>query len=298
MAAVLTVGITVLDTVFAVDQLPHGDSKHYARTRSEVIGGIAANAAIAIARLGGRASLASRIGNDLAAERIAADLTDAGVDTTHLDWLNGVATSMSAIIVAGNGERLLVNHADKALFHGSADFSTLSVDAVMMDTRWPGGVRAALELAAQRQIPSIVDFDRMPEESTAEMLLKGATHIAFGAQGLEGLTGLPDTSQALLAARQQSPAWLCATAGSDGTYWLENDQVRHLPAFPVNAVDTLAAGDAFHGALALALAEGQNAEAATRFASAVAAIKCTRFGGGGGMPDRAEVETFLQEHSL
>lgn len=295
MAAVLTVGITVLDTVFAVDQLPQGDSKHHARTRSEVIGGIAANAAIAIARLGGRAILASRIGNDLAAERIASDLATAGVDTTHVDWLNGVSTSMSAIIVAADGERLLVNHSDKALFRGSPDFANVTADAIMTDTRWPGGAGSALELASRCGVPAIVDFDRMPAEETAAMLLSGATHIAFSAQGLQGLTGSDDIGQGLQAAQRQSNAWLCATAGARGTYWLDQSELRHLPAFPVDAVDTLAAGDAFHGALALALAEGQNTEDATRFASAVAAIKCTRFGGGRGMPDRAEVERFLQE---
>jgi len=298
MASVLTVGITVLDSVYAVDQLPRGDSKHYARARSEVIGGIAANAAIAIARLGGRAVLASRVGNDLAAERIVAELSAAAVDTTHLDWLNGVATSTSAIIVAADGARLLVNHADDALFRGAADFSKLTVDAVMTDTRWPGGARAALDLAHQRQIPSIVDFDRMPEASVAETLLNGASHIAFGEQGLRGLTGIDEIGDALIAASRRSKAWLCATAGSEGAYWLDGGQVRHLPAFPVEAVDTLAAGDAFHGALALALAERQDTAAALRFASAVAAIKCTRFGGGKGLPDRAEVEKFLGEHKV
>ena len=89
--------------------------------------------------------------------------------------------------------------------------------------------------------------------------------------------------------------WLAVTAGEKGVYFLENGEVVHEPAFPLRAVDTLGAGDVWHGAFALALAEGMRERAAVRFASAVAAIKCTRFGGRSGIPSRAEVEAFLKE---
>ncbi len=86
------------------------------------------------------------------------------------------------------------------------------------------------------------------------------------------------------------------TDGENGVYWTEGERIRHTPAFHVQAVDTLAAGDTWHGAFALALAEGMGEEPAVRYASAVAAIKCTRFGGRDGIPDRAEVEAFLKEN--
>jgi sulfofructose kinase len=72
--------------------------------------------------------------------------------------------------------------------------------------------------------------------------------------------------------------------------------VIHDPAFPITAVDTLAAGDVWHGAFALGLAEGMPEREAVRFASATSALKCTRFGGRAGAPRRAEVERFLEEH--
>ena len=78
-------------------------------------------------------------------------------------------------------------------------------------------------------------------------------------------------------------------------HWLDGDVLRHLPAFPIKAVDTLGAGDVFHGAFTLALAEGMPEAAALRFASAAAAIKCTRFGGGAVSPTRAELAAFLGE---
>jgi len=78
---------------------------------------------------------------------------------------------------------------------------------------------------------------------------------------------------------------------------LEAGNLRARPTFRVNAVDTLAAGDVFHGAFALALAEGQETTDAMRFAAAVSAIKCTRFGGGTGCPGRVEVDEFLAAHA-
>jgi sulfofructose kinase len=75
--------------------------------------------------------------------------------------------------------------------------------------------------------------------------------------------------------------------------FLQNGKPARLPVFKIDAVDTLAAGDAFHGGFVLALAEGKTEIEAMRFGSAVAGIKCSRMGGGAGMPTRAEVEGFF-----
>ena len=71
--------------------------------------------------------------------------------------------------------------------------------------------------------------------------------------------------------------------------------MQETPAFPVHTVDTLGAGDVFHGAFALGITEGQDLRTALRFASAAAALKCTRFGGAFAAPQRAEVEALLGE---
>lgn len=295
MARVLTLGITVLDTVLGLERLPSGGGKHYARARAEVVGGIAANAAIAIVRLGGEALLASRFGDDLVGERLQADLAEAGVDTSRVEWLGHVASSISTILVDGTGERLLVNHSDPALFHGPASpFDDLVVDAVMTDTLWPEGAVPALQRARELGVPGVLDFDRLPRGMTGE-LLQAASHVVFGQQGLEAFAGTASIEAGLRAAARETEAWLACTAGADGVYWLEGATLRHLPAFAIEAVDTLGAGDVFHGAFALALGEGQEIEAALRFASAAAALKCMGFGGGAVSPKRAEVEGFLAE---
>lgn len=296
MARVLTLGITVLDTVLQVGALPTSGGKTYATGRAEVVGGIAANAAIAIVRLGGEAALVSRVGDDLVAERIVAELAAAGVDTGLVEWLNGVQSSISTILVDAAGERLLVNHADPALFRGTPDLEGITVDAVMTDTRWPEGALAGLRRARALGVPGVLDYDRHAARLPPELLAL-ASHVVFGRQGLEALTGTADVTLGLQQVRGMTGAWLACTSGGDGVHWLDGDAVRRLPAFPVEAVDTLAAGDVFHGAMALALAEGRSEPEAMRFASAAAALKCRRFGGGSVSPTRREVTAFLAEVS-
>lgn len=297
MARVLTLGITVFDTVLQVATMPRHGGKVYATARAEVVGGIAANAAIAIARLGGQALLASRLGDDLVGERIMADLVAAGVDTSLVEWLNGVRSSISTILVDAAGERLLVNHGDPALFRGTVDLEGVAVDAVMADTRWPEGAVAALRHAQALGVPAVLDYDRGAERLRAE-LLDAASHVVCGRQGLEELAGMSDVAEGLLAARRLTSAWLGCTSGGDGVHWLDGGTLRHLPGFAVKAVDTLAAGDVFHGAFALGLAEGMDEIGAMRFASAAAALKCQRFGGGSVSPTRAEVAAFLADRVI
>ncbi len=96
----------------------------------------------------------------------------------------------------------------------------------------------------------------------------------------------------------RTPALLAVTDGANGSWWHDGKAVHHIAAHPVKAIDTLGAGDVFHGACVLALAEGRNFEQALRFSAAAAAIKCTRFGGVAGAPARAEVDAFLASGRL
>jgi sulfofructose kinase len=88
------------------------------------------------------------------------------------------------------------------------------------------------------------------------------------------------------------------TDGPHDVLWIAGGALQRQPVFTISAVDTLGAGDTFHGGFALALAEGASEREAMRFASAAAAIKCTRFGGIAGTPRRAEVSDMLAGHGL
>jgi sulfofructose kinase len=298
MATVVCVGISVHDIVFRMTELPRAQVKHYALGRSEVTGGIAANAARTVARLGGRAVLGSRLGEDLAATSVLRELAAEGVDVRAVHAVPGGRTSLSAVMIDPGGERMLVNDTDPRTLASTEGVPLAAIeraDAVLADTRWADGATLAVRGARLRGIPAVLDFDRAPEAGGTDELLVTASHVLFGRQGLLELIGSDEPGEGLGRVRARSRAWLGVTRGEEGVFWLEDGSLRHLPAHAVAAVDTLAAGDVFHGAFALALAEGESEPVALRFANAAAAIKCTRPGGGAGAPRRAEVEELLRK---
>jgi sulfofructose kinase len=298
MAKVVCVGISVFDYVFRVERLPEAHIKHYALDRLEVSGGIAANAARAVARLGGEAALVSRVGDDLPGRGVRDELAKERIDLAGLHTLAGARTSLSAVMIDRSGERMLVNDTDPRTLQGLEGVEPglfAGADAVLADTRWADGAGAAVRAAHGLGVPSVLDFDRVPDFGGTAEVLAGASHVVFGRQGLAQLTGDNDPARGIRRARELSPAWLAVTSSAEGVHWLDSGSVRHEPAFAVPAVDTLGAGDIFHAAFALALAEGRDEPAGLRFASAAAALKCTRPGGGAGAPWRHEVEAFLKE---
>jgi sulfofructose kinase len=148
--------------------------------------------------------------------------------------------------------------------------------------------------ARRRGIPVIVDVDR--PMSLREGLLTASSHLVFSSESLQATAGIADDAEALLKIAKLTPSFLAGTRGPQGTIWLDQHQtLQQTPAFPVHTVDTLGAGDVFHGAFALAVTENQDIPTALRFASAAAALKCTRFGGAFAAPQRAEVQELLSQ---
>lgn len=294
---VVCVGIATLDRVFRVDPLPAGPGKRFATAFVEVGGGPAATAAAAVARLGGRASLWSRVGDDATGTAIVRELEGHGVDVSAVRRIPGAVSQQASVTVDGTGERAIVSFRDPAL---ATDPSWLPLDAiagagaVLADVRWADGGAAVLAAARRAGIPAVLDADATDDDAL-DRLVPLASHVAFSAPGLARFAGVDDPRAGLERAAARTDAALGVTLGEAGCLWRDGGRIRHLPAFPVDAVDTLGAGDVFHGALALALARGSGHEDALRYASAVAALKCTRFGGRSGIPDAAEVDRFLQE---
>ena len=298
---VVCTGIAVLDAVFRVPQFPVPEVKTQASEFMITSGGCAANAAVAIARLGGRARFAGPLGGPPGAEaigdRIVAALADAQVDCVACPRLPGVASSMSSICIDPRGERAIVNYRDDRLAAvRPSEPSTIvaTADAVLADNRFAEFVLPICEAARARGIPVVLDADK-PTHAT-DTLLGVASHVVFSAEGLRATAGTHDLGAGLERIAATSSAFLAATDGANGMFWLvpgTRGGSRRMAAFEIRAIDTLAAGDVFHGAFALALAAGRPESDAMRFAAAAAAIKCTRFGGITGAPTAAEVAAFM-----
>jgi sulfofructose kinase len=293
MTLVLCAGNAVLDYVYGLDEMPSLPEKYRANNLTVVGGGMAANAAVAISRLGGKAMLAARVGHDLTGREIISGLQVDHVDCSLIRIMPGRRSTVAAIMVNAKGERMIVSYADPTMPLETNWLPTRLPEgtaAVLGDTRWDEASAHIFRLARDAKVPSLLDGDRAPSHPDVIDL---PTHVAFSVQGLREITGIDDPVEGLLARSKTAANWLAVTVGAQGVYFIENGKVVHEPGFKVDVVDTLGAGDTWHGAFALALAEGMPERQAVRFASATAALKCTRFGGRAGIPARAEVNAFL-----
>lgn len=292
---VVCLGMAVLDRIFTVPALPNGPGKLYATNMTEVGGGPASTAAASIVSLGGQAQLLGRVGRDGVGDTIRAGLLHDGVEIGGLRQIDGACSAWSAVAIEPGGERSILNTPGAGL-DVAPDWITPGLLAgagtVLVDMGWPRGAEHALHLARAAGIPSVLDADLGPDP-TAARLFGLADHVLFSAAALRHHAG-SDGVDGLRRMQPAAPqAVLGVTLGAEGFLWLEDGAPRRSPAPSVTVVDTLGAGDVFHGAYALALAEGRPVEAAARFANAAAALKCTRPGGRAGVPARFEVDRLL-----
>jgi sulfofructose kinase len=295
---ILCAGIIVLDEVFRVEEFPQPDGKVQAKGFFVVNGGCAANAAVAIARLGGRAALAGPLGGpegeDGNGDRVLKALLRENVDCTFCQRIDGMATALSAIFMDARGDRTIVTYRDErvaATKPKDPDAIVANADAVLADNRYPDFVLPICEAARRRKLPVLIDGDRPTVED--DPLFRLATHVIFSSECLRGTTGVTDLGDGLKRIAKKTGAFLAVSNGPGDIIYLDNGALRGAPVFKITAVDTLGAGDAFHGGFLLALAEGQSVTEAMRFGAAVAGLKCTRIGGSAGAPTRAEVEALL-----
>ncbi len=294
---ILCIGLPVRDLTFRIDALPGRGEKIHADFFDEICGGNALNAAIGIARLGGRASLTGPMGDarETATQFIFEKLAQEGVDTSALVHMPGLVTPISTVMVDPSGERTIITFRDPGLWKAElphTDTLLRDCDAILIESRCAPFSTALCAEARDRNIPVVVDVDSAM--SLREGLLTASSHLIFSSDALQATAGISDDAAALKKMAGVTPSFLAGTRGAKGTIWLDaSGELRETPAFPVHTVDTLGAGDIFHGGFTLALTEGREIADALAFASAAAALKCTRFGGAFACPSRAEVDALL-----
>lgn len=295
IARVLCVGAPTYDTIFRVQAIPSSPTKVLATAVTQLAGGMAASGGTAIARLGGRVTYWARVGADDTGSRITADLSAAGLDLTQVRRVPGGRSTLCTILVDDEGGRMVIPFYDPDL---DPDPSWLPLeeiehfDAVLVDTRWTAGAASVLAAAKSAGVRAVLDADISPA-GVLEALAPLASHVVFSELALSEFTKRTDIDQALHATTASLPDFAGVTLGARGFRWREQGTIHSEPAPTVAVVDTLSAGDVFHGAFTLALAEHMTIADAGRFASAAAALKCTRSGGRSGAPTRREVEELL-----
>ncbi|MBI6543850.1 ribokinase [Proteus vulgaris] len=268
-----------------------------------VFGGKGANQAVAAGRCGADISFLACLGNDDIGKKAKAQLITDNIDTNSIELIDDVATGVALIFVNQQGENVIGIH-DGA--NGRLDTNYVQrhgniikeADALLMQLESPlDSVLKAAEIAKQENVQVILNpapAQALPDEllSLVDIITPNETETEY----LTGIKVIDDESaqQAADVLHHKGIKTVLITLGSRGVWVSEkNSKGCIVPAFKVKAVDTIAAGDTFNGALITALLEGQSMMPAIKFAHAAAAIAVTRAGAQPSVPWRHEVDTFL-----
>mgnify|MGYP002407116460 FL=1 len=267
-------------------------------------GGKGSNQAIAAAKLGAHVDIVVSLGDDQFGDMAYDSLIQAGIGTAHVKRVNDASTGIALIIVDdSSGENMIV------VAPGSNDVLDMSdvekarqtireADCVVMQLEVPlETVEYAAKLAQEAKTRVILD--PAPGRPLSDELLANVDVLTPNADEAQIISGIEvvDLVTAEMAARHllsKGPGIVVVTLGSLGALAMSQDEVIHIPAFDVDAIDTTGAGDAFNGALATALAEKSSLYEACRFAGAAAALSVTKVGTSIAAPYRRDVEEFLK----
>ena len=309
MRPIIVIGSLNMDLVVQAERTPLAGETLAARTFTTIPGGKGANQAVAAARLasGGAVRMVGRVGEDAFGAQLTHNLAAEGIDTAEVRQLPGVSTGVALIIVEPSGENriLIVAGANGQL--PPADIAALdgliaSAGLVLLQFEVPmPTVERAIQAANAHNVPVLLN--PAPAYPLPAAALAGVDILVLNEVEAQMLTGLPvsDEHSALNAARRLLAGrtrLVVVTLGTKGALALAPDAALHVPAFAVQAVDSTAAGDAFIGALAAMLNDGKGLEESVTFASAAGALAVTRVGAQSSIPNRQEVNTFLNAHHV
>ncbi len=268
------------------------------------VGGKGNNQAIAAARCGAQVAAIGRVGDDVFAQPAFDMLAANGIDSAYVTRDPDAGTGTAMIVVDPSGQnsiivtpranlRLTPQHIEAArpAFAGAA--IALAQLEVSIQT-----VLAAARLAREAGARFLFNPAPAPAEALPDELLRLTSIIVPNEVEAAQLTGIPTDDQAgaeraAQALLERGPEEVILTLGARGALWVNRSHSELIPALPVQQVDATAAGDAFCGALAAALALGEPMAVAARWASAAGALAVTKMGASPSLPTRAEVERLL-----
>ena len=292
----LCVGVACYDLTFVVADHPLPDAKSYASALVSCGGGLAANAAVTAARLGCRTALLTQLGNDHFGDRHLQELVEAGVLTDFVHRFEG-ATKLSVILAKADGTRSLIHYAGelRPLLLATFNFRQLKPKVILVDGHELAIAQPLCQWARTEGIPTVLDADSA--KPGASTLASEVDYLVCSQGFARDFTGEAEVEAAMVQLTAVAPT-VVITLGAKGVVWHHEGENGHFPAFPVDVVDSTGAGDAFHGAFAASLAQGQSWLDTVRTASATAALCCTKIGARASIPTQEEVATFLRDREI
>ncbi len=306
MNKLVVLGSINADHVLQVPSFPRPGETLHGRNYQVIPGGKGANQAVAAARLNADIGFVASVGDDAFGINIRESFKIDGINITGVKMQPNCPTGMAMIQVSDSGENSICISAEaNAKLTAEAIESDLDrirhADYLLMQLETPMcGIEQAARAAKEAKTKVILN--PAPARQLSDALLTCIDMITPNETEAEILTGVTvyDNTSAQEAANvlhEKGIEIVIITLGAKGVWLSQGGCGELIPGFSVDVTDTTAAGDTFNGALVTGLLEDLPLESAVKFAHAAAAISVTRFGAQTSIPNRAEVEAFLNQHS-
>ena len=295
---IIVIGSINMDIVMKVPRLPQKGETLMAEDYMTVPGGKGANQAVAAARLGSNVTMVGALGEDAFGDTLLQRLQKENINTT------GVRRTSSA---SGNALITVDNHGDNTILvypGANHDVSTawieeqekliVQADWVMLQLEIPvNSVVTAIETA--QKLGKKVLLNPAPAMTLPEDLYASIDLITPNETELRILSGKEKIREGAAWMIEKGVGCVIVTLGAEGSLGMTKDQEVSVPAYPVQPVDSTAAGDAFNAAVVIALSEGNNLKKSMAFANAAGALTTTVMGAQRSLPSRFELDQFLKQ---
>ena len=298
-AAVVVLGGINMDLVTVAPRFPDAGETIVGERFLTYPGGKGANQAVAVARLGGHVAMVGRVGTDVFGSQLLDSLTENGVDVSAVGYAAGTSSGIAVINIDDSAQNRIIQilGANQSCGESEAhEVSTLLARASTLMLQLEVSIELSLRVArsALAQGKTVI-LDPGPVRPFPKEFLSCCSIITPNETEAEALVGFPvvdraSAAQAAGALLGQGAHIVVIKLGALGTYYAVPQGGEFVRPFRVQAVDSVAAGDAFNGALAVSLAEGKELSEAVRFASAAGALATTKYGAQDSMPTREEVD--------
>ncbi len=295
------VGLTCYDLAAIIEKWPEGD-RGTLLEYTPAGGGMCSNAIVTMQRLGAQCTFATCVGDDEPGRFLLDDLQREGVGTRFVRLARGGRTQVSLnISVKGTDHKtLLALPTDRRVLRpdrvGEAFWSTLDNCRLLhVDGFFPELALPAVERAKRNGL--ITSLDITHADPNAEAFIRNCDIVFAPVEFVEAFFGHRRFEQAALELAEMGPRWAGVTLGEYGSIGVAGDEIIRQPAFHIEVVDTVGAGDAFHGAIAYAALRDWPLARAMRFAAAAGALCCTGLSPRAPLPTLRQVDRFLREHA-
>ncbi|MEE2709069.1 MAG: PfkB family carbohydrate kinase [Gemmatimonadota bacterium] len=298
---VIGLGCGCLDFLAIVPNIPELDDEVRSFQSTQQGGGEVATALVALAKLGTSTSYLGRIGEDSAGYFIKREFERYDVDTSHMIMEPNATSLVSAVLVdQASGKRSIVAGSTTASEFRPADIPDGLIECAKylhLDATSRKAALVAAERAKSSDVTVVLDADVLAYDDEIGQLVQ-LTDVMIASEGFSRRwTGTVNPDEAIEIMRSQGPETVVLTLGDQGSICVNKGQVIYTDAFPVEVIDTTGAGDVYHGAFIFGMLQEWPLEKTAEFASAVAAMKCTKLGGRQGIPTYDEAISFVKNRN-